>query len=157
MRWSNLRTSSTSGHLKCSPGCRSARTTRPRFSTMAVWLSLTTKTDPMAASSAAMITKMMMAKRFMSAASLAGFAGFGLGLGSGLGRRQAQDRRLRRDAGAVGFPAQRQVQDVVLAGDHLRVGRQHFLHGFQVQALARHFRRLAVLGHQQGETLGVTL
>src|SRR5207342_261127 len=162
MRRSNLRTSSTSGHLKCRPGWRSLRTILPRLSTIAVCSSETMNTELIARITTTREAIRMPVRWRMSAAPFAAGRAFGADIagvvGAGIGADgfyRGQLGHRRRAAGASGG-IDRQVENVVVAsGQHLRIARQHCLHGFQVQAFARDFRRLAVLRNQLLEATGI--
>src|SRR6185503_9340050 len=78
-------------------------------------------------------------------------------------RRRSVRRRLlprRRQRAALHELIERQVQQVVAAlrvDQHFRGGLQYLFQGFDVDALARHGRRLLILGEDLREPVGLAL
>src|SRR5260221_7081085 len=166
MRMSNWRTFCSSGHLKCRPGFWITSFTSPSWKMMAFWRWSTVNTVPetMAASTTTMATIGPKA-RMLAVAPLAGAQRVARARAR-LRRRLAARalRRLRfgerRRAALLHDLVERQVEQVARAAivHHDLVGRgQDLLHGLDVDALARHRRRLGVFRHHLPEARGVAL
>src|SRR5260221_2574474 len=166
MRMSNWRTFCSSGHLKCRPGFWITSFTSPSWKMMAFWRWSTVNTVPetMAASTTTMATIGPKA-RMLAVAPLAGAQRVARARARrrrGVAARALRRRRLgeRRRAALLHDLVERQVEQVARAAivHHDLVGRgQDLLQGLEVDALARHRRRLGVFGQHLPEARGGAL
>src|SRR5688572_20546683 len=170
MRMSNRRTFCSSGHLKCSPERTTISFTSPSWNTIAFWRWSTVNRalDTTSASTASTATtgpRALMGDSLRPASALAPLA-----VAQRLAGARRVGRRLRRGARRRRLGArrarvlhdlvERQVEQVPAAAvvHHDLAGRgEHRLHGLDVDALARHRRRLGVLGEHLLEARGVAL
>src|SRR5574341_1965588 len=165
MRMSNRRTFWISGHLRFSPGLVITSFTSPNWNTMAFWRWSTVNSTLEATSTSATRTAMTGPRVLTSAlpplaaaqcvararACVRRRRRLGRGALRGLGLAQPGDARLLHQL------VERQVQEVpaaLVVDDDLRGRGQDLLQGLDVDALARHGRRLRVLGEHLAETRG---
>src|SRR6185503_10365309 len=159
MRMSKWRTFCTSGSLKCRPGLVTTSFTSPSWKTMACWRWSTVNSDPLI-SSPTRITMARMGPTALIGGSPVGPVAVAQGV-AGPRPRIRRGRRLarplrglrlglgRRAARLLHQLVERQHQEVARAAviEHHLVGRrQDLAHRVDVDALARHLRRLRVFG-----------
>src|SRR3954464_3683923 len=170
MRMSKWRTFCTSGSLKCRPGLVTTSFTSPSWNTMACWRWSTVKSVPETSRPTRMTTARigpmaLIARSPVGPVAIAqrvARARPGVRRGRRLARplRGLRLGRIRRAARLVPQLLERQHEEIARAAvveHHLVGGGQDLAHRVDVDALARHLRRLRVLGEHLAEARRVAL